>query len=146
MEKAEKIYFRVVRDTDGYPPVDVESVWATKRGVSEQYVLDNVPFFAKDATIGDVVEARKEDGKKWFARIICRSPNSLIRIVFFDEGALERVNATLVGLGCSTEYLKSHNVLAVSVPKPATLEQVQDYLAQESSGGSLDYEEPILRI
>ena len=47
--------------------------------------------------------------------------------------------------GCSTEYIKAHTLLAVSIPSTVNLREVQGYLQAEASAGTLDYEEPILR-
>lgn len=68
-----RVHFRLVQDEDGYPPAAVESVWAQPTTKAGEYVLDNVPFFARDATIGDVVAVREEDSHLWFERVVCRS-------------------------------------------------------------------------
>jgi hypothetical protein len=145
MANAVKVHFQLVQDEDGYPPVTVESVWAQSTPRPCEYLLDNVPFFARTATIGDVVGVREDDGQLWFESVVRRSPNSLIRIVFFDRSGLERVNQRLIGYGCATEYLSAHNVLAVSIPDNVSLREVQAYLQGEATAGVLDYEEPILR-
>src|SRR5512140_2416623 len=140
-----KVYFRLVQDEDSYPPAAVESVWAQPSTKAGEFVLDNVPFFAREATIGDVVQVREEDGHLWFEKVVRRSQNSLVRVVFFDRASVERVNERLVNLGCSTEYIKAHNLLAVSIPSTVNLREVQGYLQAEAGAGTLDYEEPILR-
>ncbi|MGK3969349.1 DUF4265 domain-containing protein [Sorangium sp. So ce118] len=140
-----KVYFRLVQDEDGYPPVAVESVWAQSTIKAGEFVLDNAPFFAREATIGDTVLVREEDGHLWFEQVVHRSRNSLARVVFFDRTCIERVNEQLVAFGCSTEYTKTHNLLAVSIPETVNLRDVQNYLQAEASVGTIDYEEPILR-
>ncbi|MEW6431871.1 MAG: DUF4265 domain-containing protein [Myxococcota bacterium] len=145
MARAAKVHFQLVQDEDGYPPVSVESVWAQAGTEEGEYLLDNVPFFAREATLGDVVEVREEDGHLWFNKVVHRSQNSLVRVVFFDHGAVERVNERLMTFGCSTEYLKAHHLLAVSIPRTVNLREVQAYLQAEAAAGILDYEEPILR-
>jgi hypothetical protein len=91
------------------------------------------------------VLVREEDGHLWFDKVVRRSQNSLVRVVFFDCTCVERVNERLVNLGCSTEYIKAHNLLAVSIPDTVNLRDVQDYLQSEAGTSVLDYEEPILR-
>jgi hypothetical protein len=73
------------------------------------------------------------------------SGHSLFRVVFFDVDAKDRVNRELVELGCQTEYLEQHHLLAVSIPNAATVHAVQHHLEQESATGTIDYEEAILR-
>ncbi len=140
-----KVHFRLAQDKDGYPPVAVESVWAQPGANTREFVIDNVPFFAQEATLGDTVLVTEADGHRWFEAVLHRSGNSLVRIVFFDRTCFDRVRAELTALGCATEYLREHNLLAVSIPDSVRLTDVQQYLQGESGRGTLDYEEPILR-
>ena len=145
MSSPVKVHFHLSQDEDGYPPVAVESLWAVPGANADEYVIDNIPFFVRDATIGDTVRARDEEGNRWFENLVCSSPNSLLRVVFFDRSRVEEINKRLVALGCSTEYMKQYNILAVSVPESAELADVQSYLQAEADAGNIDYEEPILR-
>lgn len=140
-----RIHFPLVQDEDGYPPVAVETVWASPTVSPHEYLIDNVPFFARDATIGDVVRVREEDGQHWFDGVVHRSTNSLVRVVFFDQESVERISTALVALGCSIERLKEHSLMAVSVPRSTKLTEVQTYLQLETDAGAIDYEEPLLR-
>lgn len=139
-----KIQFRLRQDVDGYPPVAVEGVWATK-APSGGYTLDNIPFFARDATLGDTVSVTVEDGTFWFSGVLNRSGNSLLRVVLLDPSRVGELRNGLSGLGCSTEWDQPHNLVGVNVPGAVSLAVVQAYLRTESAGGWLDYEEPILR-
>lgn len=142
---AVKIHFRLTPDEDGHPPVAVESVWARPCPTPGEYVLDNVPFFAREATLGDTIRTREVDGQRWFDAVAHRSRNSLVRVVVFDRAAVESTRKQLTELGCTTEYLREHNVLAVSVPPEVRLTEVQRHFQAEASAGRLDYEEPLLR-
>jgi hypothetical protein len=139
-----KILFRLPQDADGYPPVAVESVWATNAqpGI---YLLDNIPFFTREATLGDAVLASDEKGDLWFTRIQVESTNSLVRVVLFDVARLDELRQQLTQLGCSTEWDEPHNLVAVNVPDSADLSAIQNYLQTNSERGWFDYEEPILR-
>ena len=140
-----KIHFRLEQDEDGYPPVAVESLWAQPGLSPGEYVIDNVPFFVSEATVGDTVSAQEEDGAHWFSSLISRSRNSLVRIVFFDKSRVEAASEYLIAMGCSTECLREHSLMAVSIPEEVALTDVQAYLQSEADLGSIDYEEPILR-
>lgn len=140
-----KVHFKLTPDADGYPPLAVESLWAEAGPTQSEYVIDNVPFFARDATLGDTVLADEVDGNLWFVRVLRRSQNSLMRVAFFDPASKDRVSLALEHLGCATEYLKQHKLLSVSIPDPAMIDGVQALLRGESAAGVLDYEEPILR-
>ena len=140
-----KLHFRLDQDEDGYPPVAVESVWSQAAPRPGEYIVDNIPFFTRDATIGDTVRVRDDDGNLWFDGLVGRAANSLIRVVFFDRSAMDGVFRQLESMGCSLEYNGTHRLLAVSIPSGVDLEGVQGYLRAEAEGGKLDYEEAILR-
>lgn len=140
-----KVHFQLAQDEDGYPPVTVESVWARPGTNSREFVIENVPFFAREATLGDTVLIRDENGSHWFEAVLHSSGNSLIRIVFFNRLRLDRVRVDLLALGCELEYFEEYNILAVSIPKSVRLTDVQQYLQAEAGRGDIDYEEPILR-
>lgn len=145
MSEPVKIHFRLEQDEDGFPPAGVESVWALPTENPKEYIIDNVPFFVREATIDDNVAAREEDGQLWFERVVRRSENSLIRVVFFDRSVVQAVRDHLAEMGCSVEYMQSFNVLAVNIPPQTKLAAVQSYLEAEMNAGKIDYEEPLLR-
>lgn len=145
MDGREKIYFQLSQDEDGYPPFSVESVWAEPGVNPDEYILDNIPFFIREATLGDTIRAREQDTQRWFEEVVRPSAHSLIRIVWLDPAQCDRCTARLVELGCSTEGMPSFKLLAVSIPPEVKLSEVQGYLGSERDAGVLDYEEPILR-
>lgn len=140
-----KLHFKLSHDSEGYPPVAVESVWASPGESAELFVLDSIPFFAREATFQDVVRAVRDDGHLWFEKVVQPSGNSLIRLVFFFPDRIADVRDALSALGCSTELLRDRQLVAVNVPREAPLSGVQAYVTQQASAGVLDYEEPILR-
>ncbi len=141
-----KISFRLSPDADGYPPFDTENIWATETIDQDHYVLDNIPFFATQATIGDVVNASRDGaGRLIFHELITRSPRSLLRVVVHDAHDIDEVRAELKRLGCSTEAFAGRPILAVDVPCEVDLPPVQAYLADLEQRDLADYEEPILR-
>jgi hypothetical protein len=144
-DKLVKVFFALSQDEHGYPPVTVESVWARVAEQPAQFVLDNIPFFARSATIGDVVAVKMEDEQRWFDRVALPSGNSLIRVAYFDLDQRERIEDRLRSLGCSMEYFGRHRLLALNVPSTSALSDVQGFLGAELAAGTLDYEEPILR-
>ncbi|MBS0555483.1 MAG: DUF4265 domain-containing protein [Proteobacteria bacterium] len=144
MNAAKKINFCLMPDADGYPPVSVESLWANPSG--NNYVIDSIPFFTSEATLGDLVRVKRGEGDAlWFEGVERPSGHSLLRAVFFDEASVGEVIASLVAAGCDTERMNVFKLLAIDVPEDVSLADVQRILQQESAAGRLDYEEPILR-
>lgn len=145
MAESAKIHFELMQDEDGYPPAAVESVWAEETPQGAEYIVDNVPFFIREATLGDTVRVREEDGNLWFDSVVSHSTNSLIRVVFYDRSTVGEVAQRLEALGCTVEYSVPHNLLAVSVPGHVPLASVQAYLREETDGGKIGYEEAVLK-
>jgi len=144
MSTQTKIHFRIAQDQEGYPPVAVESLWAKPIGTN--FEIDSIPFFTCDATVGDIIRAAPDAaGELWFAGMEQVSVRSLIRIVFFEAECTESVTNKLQALGCGTEGMEVYKLLAVDVPGDVDLVEVQNFLRDEASTGSIDYEEPLLR-
>lgn len=140
-----KVFFQLEPDEDGWPPVNVESVWAHPGEVEGEYVIDNIPFFTREATDGDVVAVRHDDnGTRWFDEVVRPSRNSLIRIIFHDDDQVDPVRERLKALGCATEYFGAYHLLAVSIPPREDLVIVQNELREREAAGHLAYEEAIL--
>jgi hypothetical protein len=141
-----KVQFRLQTDDDDYPPASAESVWATPTVGGDEFVIDSIPFFTRDATVGDRIQASIDsDGILWFDSVVERAGHSLLRVVFFDLSVGDSVAATLRQLGCSFEWFCRRNLLAVDVPAQASLDEVQRYLTSAAERGVIDYQEALLR-
>jgi hypothetical protein len=140
----QKVLFRLRRDDEGYPPADVEGVWAEETG-DGGFIIDNIPFFTREATLGDVVEATRSGDELFYASTRERSGNSLLRVVFFDGHDPSALRSELAKLGCSTEQSHLQSLIAVNVPPAINIDEVRALLDDGSRNGFWDYEEPILR-
>jgi Domain of unknown function (DUF4265) len=60
-----KILLTYKNDEGGY---SIESVWATKEG--EYYRINNIPFFAPNIALDDLVSAEEDDGALYFDSLI----------------------------------------------------------------------------
>ncbi len=139
-----KILFRLEQDEDGYPPVDVEGIWAESDDESV-FVIDNIPFFTREATLGDSIEAVKENGELFYLRTRSKSSNSLIRVILFDGNDPTDLRNELLNLGCSTELSHLNALIAVNVPIEVRIDSVRALLQKGCEEDHWDYEEAILR-
>jgi hypothetical protein len=139
-----KVLFKLQRDDEGYPPADVEGIWAEETADGE-LIIDNIPFFAREATLGDIVEVSQAGEEIFYASTRKRSGNSLLRVVFFEGHDPAKLRAELARLGCSTELSHLQSLVAVNVPPEVKIEDVRALLNEGCSKGYWDYEEPILR-
>ena len=144
MSHRRKVFFELERDEAGYPPVATESLWAIGTETPSEYVIDNIPFFERVATIGDRILVEEVAGRIWYRATINRTSRSLIRVVGLDDTDPINVGRALEQMGCSWELDAAHHLIAVDVPREV-LEQVQALLAHHATFGKIDHEEAILR-
>ncbi|MDP9172414.1 MAG: DUF4265 domain-containing protein [Planctomycetota bacterium] len=139
-----KILFRLAKDKDGYPPVDVEGVWAEEIG-DNAFVVDNIPFFTRHVALGDVVQTQQIDGETFYKSTAKPSDNSLAWVVFFDHHDPAVLRSELSKLGCSTELSHIPSLVAVNIPSSVKIDRVRQVLDGGVAQGFWDYEEPIVR-
>jgi hypothetical protein len=125
---AVKILFYLERDEDGYPPVEVESMWAMER--EDGYELDNIPFYAKGVALGDVVAAEADvDGLLVYSRVVRRGGHSTYRVFLLTPGP-DDPQTTVdhfrgQGLGVERDL---PGLLAIDVPPTVSLEVAESVL------------------
>lgn len=131
MEPNVKVKFAVPNEEGS---CEVETLWATDLGESN-YKLDNSPFYAYSVSWEDIVYAPLDepDGMPTFERVVYKSGNRTIRIIFDD--AVEFGNASLelldklVARGCSYEGANSKYIV-VNIPPAVDLTGVVEFLKQ----------------
>jgi len=112
---AVEIWFPVQPDDDNYrKSQEWEQLWSWP--TSEGYRVDNIPFFVKEISRGDIVRAAKAPGG-WlrFESMAQASDHSTFRIFLNEETPPEKVLAELRDLGCEVE-LTLGNLVAIDVP------------------------------
>jgi Domain of unknown function (DUF4265) len=139
-----KIIFRLEQDSDGYPPVEYEGIWAEHQG-GKLYAIDNIPFFTRAATLGDIIEADVRDNEYIYLRTVTPSANSLLRVVYYDPKEIAIIRTTLEQLGCSSELNDVHHLISVNIPQGVALDTVQAFLAGGFQSDRWDYEEAMIR-
>jgi hypothetical protein len=135
-----KVLFRLEKDEDGYPPVEVESLWGIRR--SDGIELDNIPFFAKGVALGDIVESTTAgDGALEFESVVRRGGHSTFRILLLKKHPADprRTMDELIAKGLSVE--EDAGLLAVDVPPDVPLGPIRDYLFDGIDSGRWEVEE-----
>ncbi len=139
-----KIKFSLEQDEDGYPPFDSENIWAMELS-GGGFQIDNIPFYAKDATFGDVVDIECREGSPVFSRVLRYSGNSLVRIKFYDSSVVESTIAILNEMGCEAEINDNVSTLvALHIPSKVSFKKVIDFLIDGSDKDLWDYEEALV--
>ncbi len=80
--------------------------------------IDNIPFFANDVALGDIIAAtRTEEGMWTLDRVVERSGHSMFRIWLHEQVAVrrEQIIADLERLGAKVEVTLT-NLLGIDAP------------------------------
>ena len=126
-----RVMFPLIRDADGYPPADNEVLWATKtdRGM---FRLDNIPFYARGVSCGDIVAVEEsERGPQRFRAIVKPSKHSTIRVVLAKScpdcrpigERMSDLRRKFRVLGCDTEA-NYPGFFAIDVPSSVKLSEL----------------------
>jgi Domain of unknown function (DUF4265) len=150
-EEMVKVGFRLDRDQNDYPPANWEWLWASR--ISDAtFKIDNIPFFAKLVSCGDIVTATQTDAGFVFKKLIQPSGHSTVRVVIFREGRndqqlvaeVEAIRQFLRTMGCSTELSHIPNLIAVDIPPEVDYRSISAFLSRKEHDGVLEYEEACL--
>lgn len=134
-----KILFRLERDEDGYPPEDVESMWAVP--VQGGYRLDNIPFFARGVSAEDVVSASEEGGVLYYTGLVNEGGHSTVRVLIWNQEETEAVREELRAMGCDSERTNIPGLIAVDIPPSVRYHDVRTLLDAGEKNGRWEYEE-----
>jgi hypothetical protein len=146
-----KVGFKLARDEDDYPPADWEWMWA-RRVSDSTFKIDNIPFFAKSISCGDIVAAEQTNKGLVFRELVQPSGHSTVRVIVHrgdrnDEqlrAVVEDVKQALRAMGCSAELSHIPSLIAVDVPPEVNYQSVAAFLSQKEHDGLLGYEEACL--
>ena len=138
-----RVLFNLEKEEEDYPPVDYERLWARPLGEG-LFEIDNIPFFVRGISAGDVVATQQGEGEVVFSELVRESGSSTLRVIVFDETHVEDVRRRLQAFGCSTE-LNVSKMLGVDVPAHINLQRVRAWLMEEQSSGTLEFEDACIR-
>lgn len=81
-----KIVFDLEQDDSGYPPYQVESLWALPVETGG-YRIDNIPWYVREIACGDVVAVLpgEDDRLRFSGEILHRSGNRTMRVRLAEE-------------------------------------------------------------
>lgn len=139
-----KVLFRLEKDDDGYPPADVEGIWAEEMD-SGVFVIDNIPFYSHEVSLGDVIEVETVADEYFYSGTRQKSGNSLVRVIVFDGRDSSDLRCELKKLGCATEQSDLKSLVAVNIPPTVDMNKVRAILDEGCGNGWWDYEEAIIR-
>lgn len=93
----------------------VESLWATRQG--DYCRVDNLPFFASNIALGDLVSIEKDEGELHFDTLVQASGHSTVQMIIFNKNEVLQVGGELEKLGCTWEGSHLKKLISIDVPK-----------------------------
>lgn len=139
-----KVFVKLEKDIDDYPPVDWEELWAVSLGDCK-YRVDNVPFYALGISSGDSVLAAYRDNKLVVTEVVGTEGHSTLRVVVHDKGMTQLIRDELASAGCATELSNVPGFFAVDIPPQIDYAAIAKLLSSYEEMGKIGYEESALR-
>jgi hypothetical protein len=140
----EKMTFPLDKDEEGYPPDDFETLWVEKLG-RDKYRIDNIPFYVRNIAPNDIVLGISNDNLLWYKSTISKSNSSVVRIVFYRSGEVEKVLSDLQLMGCKWEGSHLKSLYSIEIPERVDLVEVRRFLIKLSDAEVIDFEEAAIR-
>jgi len=137
MENFYKILFRYNNIEEDRQ--DIEGAWASK--VGSYYKLDNILFYAKEYSLGDIVEVEEENGELYVTGLHEESGHSTVRIYFNNVDQVAHVREELKKMGCASEISNIPKLISVDIPPDVDYQEIKKYLDVEEAKEQWDYEE-----
>ena len=139
-----KVMFPVEPGESGQPAITCEQLWCLPIG-GDRFVVDNIPFYAREISLEDEVEIHLRDGERWFVGVVNPSKNTTVRVFPRRSDAATALTDRLRAFGGHTERMEGSELLAISFPPSADLSAALDYLDAETAVGNVAFEESSVR-
>jgi hypothetical protein len=143
-ENYQKVSFELEQDEYGYPPDRWERLWASEVEPG-LYCIDNIPFYVKGISSGDVVSANGDGEELIFKELIRPSTNSVVRLYVSDVAEVQAVRDSFRALGCESELSNLPKLVAVEIPGDVSFDPVVTLLKDGAASERWEYEEGVLR-
>ena len=138
-----KIAFDLDVDADGWPPSDVETMWASKTA-DGLFRLDNIPFYALGVADQDIVTAEEDDeGRLVFCEVVTPSEFSTVRVHVSESEDKDAVRSEFKAIGCDSEGMQGR-LFAMSIPSVSLVAAIEKVHAGEAAG-RWDWEEGVIK-
>jgi hypothetical protein len=134
------VTFLLRRDEHGYPRQTTEHMWA-KRLDDGTLELGNIPMYAFDVSLGDVIATRTEGDDLMFDRVVRRGGHATLRVSMRLAVEGTAVLAPLRRLGCTVNPTRLPDLFTIDVPPETDYARVVGALAQKAEDGWWEFEE-----
>ena len=140
-----RVRFQLTVDSEGWPPVSSERLWAEPLG-DDKFRIDNTPWFVRNLATEDVVRALAgSGGVLWAVERVQWSGRLTIRVIPRRDGPLaadrEAVLDAFNPYGVSAEGVEQYGMVALDVPPDSDLRAIKTLLKAGEGDGRWHFEE-----
>ena len=122
-----KAHFNIRPRRFGTAEIRSEALWAFAKN-GREFVVDNIPFFAKTVHRGDLVSGLISDGHLLKPRVVKSSRHRTLRLIVIRRTRMGALRRKLHKLGCLTERSQIPGFLAVDVPPGVKMTEIHKWL------------------
>lgn len=119
-----------------------ESLWAFKK--SNNYIVDNAPFFANNLACGDLISVEEDDDRFYFLRLIKASEHSTIQVVLLDSSFEKALIEYVEKNHCFWESTYEGKYYSIDVPQNTDYTKLRSFLDNKQFAKTLDFKEACL--
>jgi hypothetical protein len=120
----------------------IESLWATKEG--DYYRMNNIPFFAPNIALDDIVSVEEDEGELHFDKLIKASGHSTVQMIIFNKSDVVDIGKELESFGCTWEGSHIETLIAIDIPKEIGYSVIKKYLDKGENENRWSYKESCL--
>lgn len=132
-------YIKVLFLHSAFEEVSIESAWVKIE--KENFILDNILFYAKEYSLGDKILVKEQSGEFYANGVVSESGHSTIRILFSSLEQVGLVREQFNNMGCASELSNIEKLIAVDIPPTVSYTKIANYLDKKEKDGELEYEE-----
>lgn len=116
---------------EDWPPNGVESIWCVRTSQSDEFVVDSIPLFVFDVSLGDTIRAEADSsGQLACGGLVRDGGHSTVRVfVPPDDVDTSEVVALAARVGCGSEVLRAMGIVGMDVPTESALDSLRLALA-----------------
>ena len=119
-----------------------ENLWVEPIG--EYFKIDNIPFFAPNLAVNDIISIEDDNGILYFDSLIKPSGHSTLQVIFYNEEDAVSVIKEIERLDCKWEGMKNQPYFAIDVPSNIDYGVIKNVLDEKCRKNILDYKESCL--
>jgi len=128
-----------------WPPFSTERIWAKNTPAPYQLELQNIPFFVRGLSCGDIIRAKPDHERRElvFDGLVRHSGHSTVRVILRDKthANRDRVLEIFRAAGCTWEFTNVEFHFAVDIPAECDYRSLRATLVELISAGGIEVEE-----